>query len=246
MKNPLIILTFLFSTQMALGQKIKTPKSIEEAIEVLKVDCTDSLQKIIKKTPNDSLINLCYPWDGEYKTIFKWTESDNKRSKIKNYLIENGIESNQHQQTVIMIAFKHYLNNQEINESKIFEPYKKIEDKWRAEDKVRYSTDSLRGVYIPKDIEDCFQQIDSFWSDTVKAEVRAMTSDEFVGKTHFGIGLWMRNNWQLWGGSRLSKYMNDLGINHPDHMSGTILSLYYKYLKEEEFDLEKEIEKIKK
>jgi len=231
---------------MALGQKMKTPKSIEEAIEVLKVDCADSLKQIIKKTSNDSLINLCYPWDGEYKTIFKWTESDNKKSKIKNYLIENGIESNQHQQTVIMIAFKHYLNNQEINESIIFEPYKKIEDKWRAEDKVRFSTDTLRGVYIPKDIEDCFQQIDSFWSDTVKAEVRAMTSNEFGGNTHFGLGLWMRNNWQLWGGSRLSKYMNDLGINHPDNMSGTILSLYYMYLTEDEFDLEKEIEKIKK
>lgn len=246
MKNTILIIVILLWTPIILfGQKVKSPKTIDEAIEILKTDCPESLQQIIKKTSNDSLINLCYPWDGDYKTIFEWTEKDNKKSKIKKYLNDKGIESNQHQQTVIMIAFKYFLNKQTIDESKIFEPFKKIEDKWRAEDKVRYSTDTLRGVYIPKDLEDCFKQIDSFWNDTVKNEVRTMTSSEFGGNTHFGIGLWMRNNWQLWGGSRLSKYMNDLGIYHPDNMSGTILSLYYKYLTEEEFDLAKEIEKIK-
>lgn len=246
MKNTILIIVILLWTPIILfGQNVKSPKTIDEAIEILKTDCPESLQQIIKKTSNDSLINLCYPWDGDYKTIFEWTEKDNKKSKIKKYLNDKGIESNQHQQTVIMIAFKYFLNKQTIDESKIFEPFKKIEDKWRAEDKVRYSTDTLRGVYIPKDLEDCFKQIDSFWNDTVKNEVRTMTSSEFGGNTHFGIGLWMRNNWQLWGGSRLSKYMNDLGIYHPDNMSGTILSLYYKYLTEEEFDLAKEIEKIK-
>src|SRR6476646_9910862 len=80
--------------------------------------------------------------------------------------------------------------------------------------------------YIPKDLDDCINQIDKFWDDTMKAEAIAMTEDEFGGRYHFGLGLWIRNNWGLWKGSRLSKYFNSLGIYHPDDMSGIILSSY--------------------
>ena len=246
MKNKTLIINFLLLVPIIVfGQKIKPPKTIFEAIEILETDCPADLQQIIKETSNDSLIKLCYPWDGDYKTVFEWTEKDNKRSKIKKYLNDKGIESNQHLQTVIMIAFKHSLNGKVIDELKIIEPYKTIEDKWRAEDKVRFTTDTLRGVYIPKDIADSFKQIDTVWNDSIKTKVREMTASEFEVNTHFGFGMWMRNNWQLWGGSRLSKYLNDLGLRHPDDMSSTILTLYYKYLIEDNFDINKEIEELK-
>ncbi len=47
---------------------------------------------------------------------------------------------------------------------------------------------------------------------------------------HFTLGLWMRNNWGLWGGSRLKEYMNGLGFVHPDDMSGFILQTFWRYL----------------
>lgn len=42
--------------------------------------------------------------------------------------------------------------------------------------------------------------------------------------------MWIRNNWGLWGGSRLQKYFTDKGIHHPDNMSHVILVHYYDWL----------------
>lgn len=64
---------------------------------------------------------------------------------------------------------------------------------------------------------------------------------EFTGKVHLGFGMWLRNNWQLWGGSRLSKYFNDLGIFHPDDMSEIILVSYHRHLSNRQIELEEQI-----
>lgn len=241
MKICLTYLIVLLTFQGLYCQKIKAPKTFVEAIEILKKDCPDSLQQIIKQTTNTELLKICYPYGGNYRTIFNWTSRDNKRSKIKKFLIKNGIESNEHQQTVILIGFKNALNEKDINKLEVFEPFIRIEEKWRNEDLVRFTTDSLRGFYIPKDLEDCFNQIDQLWNDTIKTQIQQMSKKDFTGRNHFGFGLWMRNNWQLWGGSRLSKYFKELGIYHPDDMSGIILDSYHSYLTEEELNLEQQV-----
>jgi len=102
------------------------------------------------------------------------------------------------------------------------------------------------GIYIPKDLNDCFSQIDKFWNDSIITEVLKMTEEEFIATSHFGIGLWIRNNWRLWGGSRLSKYFNELGVSHPDDMSGIILTSYYRKLNNQDIELEKQIDYYKK
>ena len=103
-----------------------------------------------------------------------------------------------------------------------------------------YSTqDTLNGVYIPKDLEDCFKQLDSFWSDSIKLEIKKMSLSEFLSQAHFGIGMWLRNNWGLWVGSRLSKYFNSFNYSHPDDISSIILELYYRQLTGEDIHLEK-------
>jgi hypothetical protein len=242
MKIRVTILTFfLLTVHLLYGQKKKAPKDFVEAMTLLQTNCPDSLKTIIKRTGNDSLINLCYPWDGDYKAIFEWTEQDNKKSKIKKYLIKKGVSSNQHQQTVILIAFKKTLLGESYDENEILRPYQAIENKWAKEDSVRFTTDSLRGIYIPKDLEDCFKQIDSFWNDSTKIKIKQLTEDEFSGRLHRGFGMWMRNNWQLWGGSRLSKYFNERGVYHPDDMSGIILDSYHRYLTGKEIKLEEQI-----
>ena len=47
---------------------------------------------------------------------------------------------------------------------------------------------------------------------------------------HLGLGMWMRNNWGLWGGSRLQKYFREKGIGDPEEMSSVILFLYWDWL----------------
>jgi len=48
-------------------------------------------------------------------------------------------------------------------------------------------------------------------------------------------------DWQLWGGSRLSKFFNDRGIYHPDDMSGIILDSYHRYLTGKDIKLDEQI-----
>ncbi len=123
------------------------------------------------------------------------------------------------------------------------------EEKTKEEQKKEYleniNKDSINGVYIPIDLNDCIKQIDGFWTDSIKTQVRKMTEDEFTSKAHFGFGMWMRNNWMLWGGSRLSKYFNDLGIFHPDDMSGIILTSYHRHLLGLDIKVEEQIQSYK-
>lgn len=236
-----VLSILILTSNFVYGQKVKTPKDIQSAVEYLQIDCPDSLKQTIKETADEKLISLCYPWDGNYRTIYEWTDRDNKSSGIGMYLIDKGISDNKHQQTIILIAFKQTLLGRLFDEEKIIKPYKIIEDKWRAEDKIRFTTDSIRGVYIPKDLEDCFKQIDSFWNDSTKVQVKQLTEVQFSGIAHLSFGMWIRNNWQLWAGSRLSKYFNNLGINHPDDMSGIILDSYHRYLTNKDIKLEEQI-----
>lgn len=90
-------------------------------------------------------------------------------------------------------------------------------------------------------MEDCFEQINSFWNDSIKTQVKIWEESEFTGKVHMGFGMWIRNNWRLWGGSRLSKYFNDLGVYHPDDMSEIILDSYHRHLNNKEINLEEQI-----
>lgn len=103
-------------------------------------------------------------------------------------------------------------------------------------------SDSIGGIYIPYDLNDCFKQIDGFWTDSVKTEIKNMNEAEFTINAHFSFGMWIRNNWGLWSGSRLSKYFADLGIFHPDDMSDIILTSYYRYLTGQEIQLEEQID----
>ncbi len=244
MKTRVTLLTlFLLTVFLSFGQRIKVPKNIVKAITILQTDCPDSLQTIIKKTSNDSLLNLCYPWGGEYETISNWTTGiyTSKKTKLEKYFSKLGITYPMHIETIVLVSFKAYLTKDNITQDKIIQPFQLLEKKWAKEDSVRFTTDSLRGIYIPKDLEDCFKQIDSFWDDSTKIKVKQLTEDVFSARVHHGFGMWMRNNWQLWSGSRLSKYFNDLGIYHQDDMSGIILDSYHRYLTGKDIKLEEEI-----
>lgn len=243
MKKLIIILTVLVSTFSLYGQKVKKPKTIEQAVEILQKDCPDSLKTIISTTSNDSLIFLSYPWGGDYKTISNWTTGLNskKKTKLEKFYSEFGVTYPMHIETIVLISFKKVLNGDSLNHQQIIEPFQKLETKWSKEDEVRFSTDSLRGAYIPADLEDCFNQIDSFWTDSLKNEIKNWTEDKFSGRAHMGFGMWMRNNWQLWGGSRLSKYFIEMGIHHPDDMSGIILTSYHRRLTGKEIKLEEQV-----
>ncbi|NUY82685.1 hypothetical protein HUK80_17415 [Flavobacterium sp. MAH-1] len=96
-------------------------------------------------------------------------------------------------------------------------------------------------VYIPKNLEDSFRELDKMLPQSYKDSIKLLSEDDFSGGAHFGLGIWMRNNWEFWKGSRLSRYFNNKGIKHPDDMSGIILDSYHRYLNNQDIKLDEQI-----
>ena len=103
---------------------------------------------------------------------------------------------------------------------------------------------SPSGLYIPKDIEDCFKELEKMLHPDLIQEMKSGTELD-MAQHHFGLGRWMRNNWQLWGISRLSAYFNGLGVHHPDNMSGIILTSFWRHLNNKPIEFDKQIEHCK-
>jgi hypothetical protein len=90
------------------------------------------------------------------------------------------------------------------------------------------AADSIKGVYIPADLVDCFIELDMLLDTELKEKIRKKDSTLDL---HMSVGMWIRNNWGLWGGSRLKSYFSSAcpGM-HPDSMSSTILFYYADWL----------------
>lgn len=234
------ILLYIFTITTFTGALAQSPGSIDEALEILEKSCSDSLKSKIVNTNNSELTKLFYPWGGDNKTLMQFT-SHNQKLTYQKYYESLEIYYRAHIDLITLIAFKRNLQGLPVKHDSIVSYYRAIDQKWKYEDDNSFSVDSIRGVYIPKDLNDCFDQIDSFWDDSTKTKVKNWTEDEFSARVHLGFGRWMRNNWRLWGGSRLSKYFNEKGISHPDDMSGIILTSYHRYLNEEKIQLKKQI-----
>lgn len=94
----------------------------------------------------------------------------------------------------------------------------------------RLVADSIDGVYIPRNLEESFHVLDTLLTAKDIQLIRSLPERDAMSAFHFGLGMWLRNNWGLWGGSRLQQYFLQRGVEHPDNMSGTLLEYYYDYL----------------
>lgn len=95
-------------------------------------------------------------------------------------------------------------------------------------------------VYIPKDLDDCFVELRRILPEKTVEQMKNGPEKDMVGY-HHGLGRWLRNNWGLWKGSRLSKWFNDKGIQHPDDMSGIILDSFWRHLNGQPIKLDEQI-----
>ena len=105
----------------------------------------------------------------------------------------------------------------------------------------------------PENLDDClefmslihenFEDDDKIWFESALCE----EEDVFIGRMHHELGLHIRNTWNMWiETSTLHKWFNsDLGIHHPDDMSGIVLRSYYRYKIKEPIELEKQVQEYK-
>jgi hypothetical protein len=103
------------------------------------------------------------------------------------------------------------------------------------------STQYADTIDIPRNLEDCLIQIDQLLPDSVKHSISTHTEDEFSVVMHLSLGLWIRNNWGLWKGSRLSNFFYEIGVFHPDDMSAIILDSYYRRSTGKDIKLEEQV-----
>lgn len=96
--------------------------------------------------------------------------------------------------------------------------------------KSRLTAERINNIYIPKNLEESFLELDKLLKEIDKKEMQSLKKRDDMIQYHMGLGMWMRNNWGLWSGSRLQKYFTVKKITHPDDMSSVILHHYYDWL----------------
>ena len=78
----------------------------------------------------------------------------------------------------------------------------------------------------------------------MKEWIKCLPDKEFGSFVHHDLGRYLRNEWHLWGKSKLKSYFSKKGINHPDDISAIILDSYQRKLKGEAIKLKEQISSI--
>jgi hypothetical protein len=99
----------------------------------------------------------------------------------------------------------------------------------------------LKGIYIPKDLDDCLRQFDKNWSQEMKDTFKK-TSEDLITRKYTVLQEWMMDNWGLWGESRLRKYFHTFGMYHPEDMASMILISYHRHINGKEIRLADQIQ----
>lgn len=102
-------------------------------------------------------------------------------------------------------------------------------------------TGENKPAHEPINLEEAVAQLKILHTDSTKQEILSMTEDEFLANAHMGLGMWMRNNWGLWGKKKLAGYFHSIGIHHPDDMSSIVLTSYYRELQGQAWKLDEQV-----
>lgn len=93
---------------------------------------------------------------------------------------------------------------------------------------------------LPKNLDDCFSMLESELCSGDLECIVEMKQEDLL-RFHHNLGRWIRNNYKLWEEGPLTSYFNDMGIHHPDDMSGIIIESFWHHLREEPLELERQI-----
>ena len=205
----------------------RIPRTIEKCFDLLDKTMTDNEKKLIKILQEDSIY---YHKEFRLGTDFfhAWKIYDG--SRLTEYFNKKGLYGSHEIYNTILVSYHRYLNNEEINLNGQINEYKLIQEEDAKKYQKKLQKDTINGVYIPKNLEDCFIQLDKSLSDEDKQTIKQLVDKEETIQYHLNLGMCLRNSWGLWGGSRLQKYMLDKKIDHPDEMSAIIFEFYYDWL----------------
>lgn len=123
-------------------------------------------------------------------------------------------------------------------------------------ERIAFETDSiyksnikksrLYGVYIPKDMNEAFAELDRLSPKESLIKIKSAKEAVIAKKLHFGLGRWMSYNWNFDEGSRFSHYLKGLGLFNSDEMIDFMLVSYHRYLNNKDQDVEKRVKEYQK
>ena len=103
-----------------------------------------------------------------------------------------------------------------------------------ADAEVKYAKNikksRINGVYIPKDHFEAIKELKEISPESSLAKFRAKSEEIVIKKLHFGLGRWIRYNWNFYEGSRLGEHLKGMGVSHPDDMSTFLMMLLHREL----------------
>ena len=203
------------------------PTTLEKCFELLDKTMPDNEIRLIKTLQEDSIYDH---EEFKFGTDFfhAWKIYDG--SKLTKYFNQKGLYGSYEIYNTILISYHRYLNKEEIKLDDQIKGYKLKQEESAKKYQQKIQADTINGVYIPNNLEDCFVQLNKLLSDEDKQKIKQLKDRKETIQYHHSLGMWLRNNWGLWGGSRLQKYMLERKITQPDDMSATILEFYYDWL----------------
>ncbi|MEL7220737.1 MAG: DUF6794 domain-containing protein [Bacteroidota bacterium] len=117
--------------------------------------------------------------------------------------------------------------------------YEKSYD-WRVRQEILY------GAYIPNDLGEVFVQLDRLSEKSDQAKFARLSEQQAATVPFFGLGRWISHNWGFYGGSRLTVYLNQLNLHHPDDMTRFLLVMYHRHLNKKALDPQPVVEGLLK
>ena len=110
----------------------------------------------------------------------------------------------------------------------------------------RVRQERLFDVYIPRDLGEVFNQLNQLSEASGRENFRRLSEQGAATKPFFGLGSWMSHNWGFYGGSRLTAYLNQLNLYHPDDMTRFLLVMYHRHLNKKPLDPQPVVEGLLK
>ncbi len=105
-------------------------------------------------------------------------------------------------------------------------------EEYRQQYAWRIRQEKLNGVYIPRDIQDAFAELDRKIDAASKAKFAALPEERAFRRLFHSFGRWIIRNWGLYEGSRYSDYLKQAGLTHPEDMAEFTIVSYHRRLNE--------------
>ena len=145
---------------------------------------------------------------------------------------------------IIYRAYYQHLNNLPLTFEHDLDSLKEIKRVYDSTRKAWETADSINGVYIPKNLDEALDLLDSLVPEERINEFKSYKDeDKAVYSEYFGLGTYLITNVWKAGSSRLHYYFVEKGIYSHDAIKVLILRSWYRRLNNKPIKFEEQIEK---